>query len=169
MIGFVFSYKAELERMVLVLLAAFAWWRGAEPEKASATALLMFLLQDPLDWLMTQQPIYTVVLMRDVALDCVVGGALLAIAMRANRLYTLFLAAWQLLAIFAHLGRLGTKCSAALAYAIVMYIPSYLLLLTFGWGLIAHVRRVRQWGPYRAWWNDCPPWRPVKSVDQLAK
>jgi hypothetical protein len=169
MIEFVFSYKAELQRTALALLVAIAWWRGAGPEKASATALLVFLLQDPLDWLMAQPPNYSVVLIRDAALDCVVGGTLLAIAMRANRIYTLFLAAWQLLAIFAHLGRLGTTSSAALAYAIVMYIPGYLLLFTFGCGLLAHVRRVRRWGPYRSWWNNCPPWKPATSVSHLGR
>jgi hypothetical protein len=159
----VFSYKAELQRLVLVLLAALAWWRGAGPEKASATVLLIFLT-DPLDhWLNVQGIDYNVVALRDFVIDCVVAGLLTAIALRANRIYTLWMAAWQLLAVLSHLGRFESSSSAALAYAILMYTPSYLLLITLGLGLAAHMRRVKKQGDYRSWWNDCPPWRPVTS------
>jgi len=162
MLHVILSEKAGFERLLLVFLATIAWWRGAGPEKASSAALLVFLAQDPIDaWLGTHGFDYVSVALRDLVMDCVVAGVLLAIALRANRIFTLWMAAWQMMAVLSHVGRFGSSSSAGLAYSILMYVPSYLLLITLALGLVAHERRVKRHGEYRSWWNDCPPWKPL--------
>lgn len=164
MLEFVISNKAEFQRMVLALLVVIAWWRGAAPERAIACSIVLFVGQDVLDhWSPAMD--YLLVAPRDLLLDCLIACLLLAIALRANRIYPLWMAAWQLVAVLSHAARFESRSSAALAYAILLYLPSYLLLLTFGLGLAAHIRRVRLWGQYRSWWNDCPPWKraPLRS------
>jgi hypothetical protein len=158
MLGFVMLHKAEFQRLVLVLLVVVAWWRGAGPERASAASLLVFAAQDATDrWF--QGMTYLAVAPRDVMMDCLVAGLLLAIALRANRMYPLWMAAWQLIAVLSHVARFESRSSVALAYAILMYLPSYLLLGTLGIGLAAHIRRVKRIGEYRSWWKECPPWK----------
>lgn len=155
-----FAHKAELEITVFLLLAAAAWRWGAGPERAAAASMFVMLIMDPIyHWVIGRDALYSTVELGHLAQDCVVAGLLLAIAMRANRSYTLWLAAFQLLAVLSHVSRSLSPSSAPLAYSVLAYLPSYLLTFTLGIGLLIHVRRRLRCGPYRSWWNDCPPWR----------
>lgn len=170
MVYFLLTYKAELETAMLLLLAAAAWRWGAGPERAAASSLLVFVVVDPIyHWFVGRHANYGVVEVGHLVQDCIVGGFLVAIAMRANRFYTLWMAAFQLLAVLSHAGRSFSHSAAPLAYSILTYLPSYLLLVTLGIGILQHARHVRRWGQYRSWWNDCPPWMSANAGPRTSR
>jgi hypothetical protein len=126
---------------------------------------MIFIVVDPLyHWIAGKSVSYGTVDLGHLAIDLFVGALMIAIALRANRIYPLFAAAWQLLAIMSHIGRMGSSSAAALAYSIMMYVPSYLILITLAIGLTAHIRRTARYGPTRSWWNDCPPWQLARAT-----
>ena len=146
------TYRDEFQLAVVVLLSAWAWYRGGGPERAcAATMLAMFVSSriyraffGALGDLWTADTWY-------FSLDVVVMVALLAIAMRANRFYPLLLAAFQLVAVCAHLVRSLVETISPIAYYIMYVGPSYFQLIIIGVGLWSHQRRIERHGSYRDW------------------
>jgi len=160
MFAAVISNKAVTQWLVLGLLVIMCWWRGAGPERASVSGLMIFGIFDPIyHWVSGRGVIYGAVDVGHLTLDCIVGGLFLAIAMRANRIYPLWLAGFQMIAVLSHVGRDLSTSSAPLAYSILTFLPSYLIITTLCIGLASHILRTARFGPYQAWWNDCPPWK----------
>jgi hypothetical protein len=74
-----------------------------------------------------------------------------AIALFANRNYTLWIAAMQVLAITAHLARGLVEAIAPVGYIIMISVPGWAQLLLLGAGLSRHIYRKRRHGQYRDW------------------
>ena len=77
--------------------------------------------------------------------------ALFLIALRANRWWTLFACALQLIILVAHLNRaLGVQATPEVYWGMTS-LPSYLQLLCIALGVFAHDRRTRRLGRYPDW------------------
>lgn len=140
-----------LTLIALLFLLVFALRKGGEPERfvviSLAIAFLAFLgvneLRGPYDFL---------------AMDFVNSGieaalfvALFLIALRANRWWTLFACALQLIILVAHLNRaLGVQATPEVYWGMTS-LPSYLQLLCIALGVFAHDRRTRRMGRYPDW------------------
>ncbi|MEE4200762.1 hypothetical protein [Erythrobacter sp.] len=89
--------------------------------------------------------------------DLIAGAAFIIVALWANRNYTLFIAAMQLLAMTAHLARGLVEAILPIAYAFMVATPGWFQLLFLGGGLARHILRKRRHGDYRDWrvgrWN----------------
>lgn len=146
-----FRSLAQNGLVVVLALSAFFW--GGAPERAvAATWLIIFEIGGQI------RKVYfgdTVQLMEiDVYLalsDLLAAGCFIAIALHANRNYTLVIAAMQILAITAHMARgLGDTISP-IGYAIMFIAPGWIQLTCLAIGLWRHIARKRIFGAYRDW------------------
>ena len=92
-----------------------------------------------------------------VLIEVLVLAGLVAIALRANRMYTLWMAGFQLIALMAHFARGMADAISQIAYVIMYVGPSYLQIITLALGIWLHRKRVLRHGSYRSWRASSPP------------
>jgi hypothetical protein len=144
--------RTHLQTIAFFALAFAAWRWGGGPERATAAILIWFRIADWAYHGIFQQALHlTDIDFAHALIDFVAGVAAFAIAVFANRIYTLWFAAAQLLAVLAHIARMLAVAIHPLAYAVMMMAPSYLQMLLLAGGIWAHHHRVRRCGPYRSW------------------
>lgn len=141
-----------LQAAIFGLLALAAWRWGAGPERLLAGVLVWFSVGDSLNHaLFDVNNDYLTVDGGHLAIDIAALMVSLAVALFANRMYSLWFAAFQLLAVLAHLARDVTQGAAAVAYLALYIGPSYFQTIILACGIWAHRRRVRRYGSYRSW------------------
>lgn len=84
-------------------------------------------------------------------IDLSIGVAMVTIALRANRMYTLWMAGFQIIAVVAHLAMFATNAISPITYAIMVIAPSYFQIIILAFGIWLHHRRVERHGSYRSW------------------
>lgn len=137
--------------LYLVLLLSALRWGGA-PERILALVLVWFRVGDMANHaLFERADAVLTVAQGHVLIDLVAAAASLGVGLFANRMYALWFAAFQLLALLAHIPRALAPDIAPLAYELMYIGPSYCQIIILAAGLWAHHRRVRRYGPYRAW------------------
>ncbi|WP_394729730.1 hypothetical protein [Altererythrobacter sp. GH1-8] len=153
MLELVLEYRDEAQFVagLLICLAALRW--GAMPERCVALVWLLvfeggdlaylFLVKDSSD--LAQLDIW------HAAMDGTAAMLLLLIGLQANRMYTLWIAAFQLVAVTSHLVRELIASMTPISYALLSIGPSYFQLALLCGGVIFHIRRKRFWGDYRDW------------------
>ncbi len=157
MLELIQAYRVDAQTLAFVLLALAAWRWGAGPERALAAVLVWFRVAD---WayhgIFAASLQLTNVDLAHALIDLVACVAAFAVALHANRIYPLWFAAVQLLAVFAHLARAMAVEILPVVYAIMFIAPSYLQIAILAWGVWRHRRRVRRFGPYRSWRSFSP-------------
>jgi hypothetical protein len=73
------------------------------------------------------------------------------VALKANRLYPLCIAAFQIVSLTTHLARDLTGKISGTVYGLLAAGPSYLEILALIVGIALHHRRARTFGSYRSW------------------
>ncbi|KEO88667.1 hypothetical protein EH31_16045 [Erythrobacter longus] len=134
-----------------ICLAALAW--GGGPERAVAITWLVVFeiglrILSPLLGFRFQLMNVDLWL---ISFEIVAGLALIAIALHANRNYTLWIAAMQVWAMTAHLARGLVESISPVAYAMMIAVPGWLQLFLLAIGLVRHLMRERKFGEYRDW------------------
>lgn len=146
-----------LQAIIFGLLALSAWRWGGGPERILAGVLIWFSLGDTLNhWLFEVETHYMTVDTGHMVIDLVALAVSFAVALRANRLYPLWFAAFQLLAMMAHLARDVAQEASPIAYLIMYIGPSYCQIIVLALGIWCHRRRVLRYGPYRSWRSSSP-------------
>lgn len=144
--------KASLQAIALIaiVLASFRW--GGSPERLSSLSLAWIwlgdvayhvLIEPTTDWMTVD--------VGHLLIDLVACIALTLIALAANRIYPLWLAALQTISLLMHLVRAADTNAAPLAYVILNIAPSYLLMLTLASGIWLHHRRTKRFGSIKDW------------------
>ncbi|MEP0390976.1 hypothetical protein [Erythrobacter sp.] len=152
------DYRGQIQDGVLIAVCVGAFIWGGGPEKfVAATWLVIF---EGLAWAKNWM-IGDSVQLSDVdwflaSLDVLAGAVFVGIALYANRNYTMWIAAMQVLAVMAHLARGVADLIAPIAYAIMFIVPGWLQLFLLGAGLMRHILRKRKHGPYRDWRTVSP-------------
>jgi len=146
------QYRSQAQWFVLIVIVAIAYRRGASPERQVATVFVAMFVLDRLYHLIFGSGLRVFdAEIGHALIDTVVFGAFVTIALRANRMYPLWLASFQLMIIASHVARAANPFILSGAYAILAFAPSYLEVATFALGLATHMRRNRKFGPYRSW------------------
>ena len=129
----------------------FAVWCGGKPEKIGAAILLLDLCVDLVIRESLGHPDFLGFSNRRLVIDMVEFAMLLTLALRANRLWPIFSAASQLVAVAGSLAVLGSGRGMSVAYWAVTQLPFFGQLMALALGTIFHVRRRASLGPYREW------------------
>ncbi|MGJ8481961.1 hypothetical protein [Sphingobium yanoikuyae] len=136
--------------LLVAVLATHAGCRGGAPERLAAAAMLVATIATSL----TNMKV--ALAFRDVQwsivwIDAALLAALLAIALRANRFWPLWVAAIQCLALAAHAARAFDAGILPLAYWWIVGKLSYPMLLLLIIGTERHHQRRRQGHRDPAW------------------
>lgn len=153
------AYRADAQQIVSVFLALAIWRWGAGPER--------WLIGTFIATMVVPVVAFPLLGLGNVVLgpyswvsgitDFVAAAMFVVIALNANRNYPIWIAAFQLVAIGAHVVKGLVDTVSPLAYAILAISPSYFELLLILAGFIRHVRRERRFGPYREWRQTSRP------------
>lgn len=113
---------------------AYAVWKGGAPERAAAMILLAGLIGSIGVEVILREDSFASIPVKLVIVDIILGAALLLLAVHANRLWLIFLAACQLSAVISHLARLIAPEMMPLGYAFLVSLWSIPMtgLLIFG-------------------------------------
>lgn len=147
------AYRVPAHHMSSLLLAAAVWRWGAGPERWLISVFTMTIVAPiPIaNWLgfpVAQTGPYAMVY---AGLDVVAAVLFIVVALNANRIYPLWVAGFQLVAVATHVVRAVIDNVSELAYAVLVIGPSYCQLLLLVGGFVWHCSRARRSGPYREW------------------
>lgn len=161
MLELVWNYRGFLQAAAVTGLLVIAFFRGAAPERWSAAILFAAIVALRLSELATggiegswSVAGFATDDLAYFAIDFLTFAALLTIALRANRIYPLWMAGVQLTALMTHIAERTTDIVSPLAYAILNLSTFYLAIVFLAAGLAAHIRRSKTWGRYPSWLRD---------------
>ncbi|HSI16291.1 MAG TPA: hypothetical protein VK980_00875 [Sphingomonas sp.] len=138
-----------LFNVLLLATCGYAILRGGTPERLTGWLLIVAAgLTFVTGWrpAMFQQVEITMFL---IDLTLLVG--LVVIALKADRLWPMVLAAFQLDSAAIHILKIVDADMISITYALMVAIWSYPMLLILAIGTLRHQRRLAQFGEDRAW------------------
>ena len=142
---------------LLVLCWIYALRRGGAPERIGATVLVVGSLLT-LVAAVSSTTEYGSIEIGVFLVDVATLVAFLALALRAERYWTLWIAALQLIGTAGHAVKLVDPNVIPRAYAFVTVFWSYPMLLLIALGTYRHQQRLKMFGVDRSWSNFSAPW-----------
>lgn len=135
---------------ILALCCLFAWLRGGCPEKAGAA---IFTIAALLSTAAASAPVERFGSLEAgvFAVDCAMLLALVALALRAERFWPLWVTALHLIGTAAHAIKLADPSVIRLGYAIALAFWSYPMLALLVLGTWQHQKRLTRFGVDRSW------------------
>ncbi|UKK85218.1 hypothetical protein L7H23_03645 [Sphingopyxis sp. BSN-002] len=153
-------WEFNLTTMLLLIVAAWRW--GAAPERLCVAVIVFMNLGDRLyHAVIDRGTIYASVDLGHLFIDVTAAAVFIGVALSANRVYPLWLSAFQLVSVISHFAREVDAKLVKSAYGLMTYGPFYFILLILAGGIWMHARRVKRYGPY-------PPWRTSSSPSRAA-
>ena len=154
---FLFEYRSSILLGVCVFGLAVAFRRGGRPEQITfSTFIAMWIGVLTHDWIASGQTTmrstsdYLTVNLGDLIVDLVALAVFVWLAIRANRIYPIWIAGFQLVSMMTHLPRELNPTIFPQAYAIFNRAPFYLILATAAIGLWRQARRSEPEAPWRS-------------------
>lgn len=136
--------RFSVQVVLLLLVALYAYKKGGRPERHVAFVLLGMLFANSTHAAITGQwTDYEGIPWFRVILDFTGFALILAIALRADRWWPLWVGGVQLLAVLAHLLRALDASLPPLAYAVMERWPFWIAIVSTGIGTYFHARRQR--------------------------
>jgi hypothetical protein len=156
-LGDAWQYRPHFQLAAFALGLIYSLRKGAGPERVVAVTLVAMALADRIYHELA--PHASAVLWHFL-LDFAASIALVGVGLFANRIYTLWIGSFQIIALSAHLVRfVATGEQLTLAFTILYILPSYFQIGLLLLGTHLHARRVRRSGPYRSWKSFSHPSR----------
>ncbi|MGF7153345.1 hypothetical protein [Novosphingobium gossypii] len=90
-------------------------------------------------------------------IDAVAMACMFVVALQANRVYPLWIAGAQIIAMFGHFYRLALEEINRFAYDVMAITPSYIQFVAIVLGVVCHMSRRRKLGNYASWRRFWPP------------
>ena len=158
LINFLNAYRVPAQHLIAVLLAGAIWRWGRGPEKWLIGVFLATMVVPvyAIRWLWPDRSGAAPFVMAHLVLDVIALVLFLAIALRANRNYPLWIAGFQLVALGTQLMTTVWDGASPLALVILITGPSYCQLLVLNAGFVRHAFRERRYGQYREWRVTAP-------------
>jgi hypothetical protein len=133
---------------ILILVVFIAAWRtGEKPERYVATIYLAMLFASGANALLAESDTYAVyqgLHLFHFVLDVSAMVGILAVALRYDRWWTLWVGSAQFIAVMAHLLRASGMEVPPMAYAVMERWPIWIAVLMTGLGTFLHHRRCRE-------------------------
>jgi hypothetical protein len=137
-------------------VSAYALVRGGAPERIvgglmliAFSATILFQSQFPVRFHGVELGIFIV--------DCAMLAALLAVALRAERFWPIWMTGLQAVAVAAHLAKMVNPLVIPWAYAAMLAFWSYPMMALLAAGTWRHRRRMAAYGADRSWSSLSPP------------
>lgn len=152
------TYRVAAQHLASLMLAGAIWRWGGGPERwlIGIFVATMVLPVHVFDWFSSGPaetgPLAPLVFL----LDLIAATMFIGIAVNANRNYPLWIAAFQVVAVVAHLVKALVDSVSPLAFAVLVIGPSYCQLLLLIGGFVRHRLREQRAGPYREWRLTAP-------------
>ena len=152
--------KADIQVALFGVLFLLSMLRGAAPERLlSGTMVAMFVLDRGYHALAGGSVVWHRTNLGHVAIDIFVMAVVGRIAVRANRVYPLWIGAAQIIALSAHVYRFSVIEINRYAYDMMQITPSYIQLTALTLGLAFHMWRQKKLGSYPSWRSSFSPMR----------
>lgn len=146
---------------VAIYLTLFLWSvylafaKGAGPERRMAIWLLVSLVaQFSSRWLLPVE--FARIDYAGFALDLTTLAFAWHLSFIANRIWPMWIAAAQLIAVAGHLFRLTDFELNTIVYATITRFPAWIVCSSLVIGTLIHRRLVREYGTYPSWLAECP-------------
>jgi hypothetical protein len=136
---------------ITLLVVVFAAARGDGPERLCAAILFGEAAVDLIFQATIGPRSFRLFDTTRMLIDCTAAVLLVAVALRANRLYPLGIAAAQLVAVIGSITMLLGAKGWTQAFWAMTQLPVLVQLVLLGAGTITHLRRVERIGPYNSW------------------
>ncbi len=136
---------------ITLLVVALAAARGGRPEQFCAAIIAGELATDFVLMLALGPRSFRTFDGSRMLIDVIVAALFIAIAMRANRVYPLAIAASQIVAIIASVAVLLASDGRSQAFWAMTQLPIFLQLVLLAAGTAAHRMRLSRIGPYNCW------------------
>ncbi|HEY0043539.1 MAG TPA: hypothetical protein VGB62_03210 [Allosphingosinicella sp.] len=137
---------------MLALCCGYAWFKGGAPERAGAAIFALAALLSTA--MVSGRPArFGSVELGVFAVDVAMLLALLVLALRAERFWPLWVTALQVIGTAGHTVKLADPRVFPLAYAIVLALWSYPMLILLAFGTWNHQRRLTRSGADKSWSN----------------
>jgi len=153
----ILPFGHQLQILGTCLLLAIAFWKGDSPEKLCNLVGGLTIILDIIYHIIFGHAVFNHIDIGHLVIDSLAALAFLLIATQANRMYPLWLASWQMIAVTAHLIRLVDPAISRPVYGVMIIAPSYAEMLILATGLFLHIRRVKIHGSYRSWRRSTNP------------
>lgn len=141
--------------LLLGAVALLSWSRGGAPERAVASCFVLGFIATLASY--TALPVrFTSVETAVALIDAAMLAALLAIAMKADRMWPMLVAGLQLDIVMVHALKAVDAGVMRSIYAIMMTVWAYPQLILLVVGVIRHRSRLRQSGHDRSWSTPTP-------------
>lgn len=139
------------EHGAFVALFLLALVCGAAPERILAGMAVAALLVHRLYHILLGTVLVHGADLGHLAVDIAWLAGIFAVALRANRVYPLWIGGMQIVAVMAHVYRLCLSEITSFACDLMSTMPSYFQLLALALGLTCHVLRRKRLGSYPSW------------------
>ena len=145
----------------LSAVAGYALWRGGGPERA--VAILLLLATGATIVVRPSGPLFDDVETGVLLVDGALFLGLLAVAVRAERYWPLWMTALQGIALAGHGAKAVNPYVIPFTYAILLAFWAYPMLALLAVGTWRHRRRLRKFGTDRSWTRSWLPSRDPTS------
>ena len=133
--------RITIQIALLFILAALSFAKGGRPEKAVATVMVsMFLLDFPNHALLGYGS-YSSVNIGHLVTETAAMIALVMIALKVDRFWTLWVASAQLISVVSHVLRLMAVDMNPFIYAVMSRWPFVVMLMLLAYGTLSHALR----------------------------
>lgn len=141
---------------LLALVLGYALLKGGAPERLTALIMIAASASTVTTW-GPWQGRYTSVELGIFVTDFVMMLALVALALKAERFWTLWVAAFQVMQFASHIPEILVPDLLPVTYKVVISIWSYPMLILLAIGTFRHVQRVREYGNDKSWSASSSP------------
>ncbi|WP_232493756.1 hypothetical protein [Novosphingobium kaempferiae] len=155
---FLWYHKDKAQFVVYALLFIYCLRRAAAPERILSGVLFTMLVVDKLHhFALGGSFLVRHTNIGHLAIDVLVMACTFTIALHANRVYPLWIAGAQIIALFGHLYRFTLEEINRFAYDVMSITPSYIQFVAMSLGVAYHMSRHRKLGSYPSWRRSWPP------------
>lgn len=158
MLEWLWTVRADFQHIYAVILciAVFRW--GASPERILMGTFMGMLVLDQTYHALAHGSIFWHQLnLGHLILDCLLFAIFVPVALRANRVYPLWIGGAQIISLSAHVYRLSLTEINRFAYDVMSVMPSYIQLTALTLGLAFHMWRRKKLGNYPSWRSSFSP------------
>jgi hypothetical protein len=141
--------------IALLAVAAYALWRGGGPERSVAALFLAAAIATIL--VLPTQGIFHDVATGILLVDSALFLCLLAVAMRAERFWPLWMTALQGIAVAGHGAKAVNPHVIPITYVILLAFWGYPMVALLAIATWRHQRRLKKYGTERSWTRSWLP------------